>query len=183
MATNKFQNEKEWFKEFQSFLSAEAVPPSSISKAVSHRVHADLNPAFWTVLVKLGVIQLTVGAFTLLFCPQLGVGPVFGEHGLMYLFMHFGPVVCTAACGAIFFGLSLLFGLLLIRPEEFRVARKQRLVHIPALSAVSLMLLMVAGAEETLLFYAVWFFSAILSGEVSSHIAAWTRSHPLPKKG
>ena len=104
MAMNKTPNEKEWFKEFLSFLGGEALPPSSISQAVQSRVHTDLNPAFSKVLMKLGSIQLFVGAMTLLFCPQLGVGPLFGEHGLMYLFMNFGPVVCTAACGAIFFG-------------------------------------------------------------------------------
>lgn len=89
--------------------------------------------------------------------------------------MNFGPVVCTAACGLIVFGLSILTGLLLIRPEELRVVRKHRLLAIPLLSAISLMLLMVVGADGTFLFYSVWFLGALAGGVISSLVATRAR--------
>jgi hypothetical protein len=171
--------EQEWLREFQSFLTTDHAPPESISRPLVAHIRSRLNPSFWSVLVKLGILQLSLGALTLLVCPQLGVGPAFGEHGLMYLFMHFGPIVCTAACGALFFGLSLFLGLLLIRPEEFRVVGRRRLVHIPVLSSVSLMLLMLVGASGTLLFYSAWWIGAVLAGEIGAEAAARTRFRRL----
>ncbi len=172
---NKENHDQEIFKEFQDFLKSNTIPPNSVSQSLFSRISLDLNPSFWLVFLKLGTIQLTVGAFSLLFCPQLGVGPFFGEYGLMYVFMRFGAVACTAACAAIFFGLSMLLGLLLIRPEEFRVARQIQLIHIPALSTVSLMLLMMVGGDGTLLFYSVWFFGALLGGKLSTQLVVHTR--------
>lgn len=172
---SKGNNDQELFREFRNFLKSGSPPPEGASRSILSRIHSDLNPSYLLVFLKLGAIQLTVGGFTLLFCPQLGVGPVFGEYGLMYLFMRFGPVACTAACSVIFFGLSMLLGLLLIRPEEFRVAKQKQLIHIPVLSTLSLALLMVLGGEGTVVFYSVWFLGALVGGELSTQIATRTR--------
>ena len=175
MENGNDNNKEQWLREFRRFLAGNETPPAHVFEGLRDRVRTDLNPVFWSVVLKLAVIQLSVGAGTLLFCPQLGVGPVLGDYGLMYLFMHFGPLVCTAACGAFFFGLSMLFGLLLLRPEEFRVVRERRLIHLPMLCTLSLMMLMALGASGTLVFYMVWLGSALVGGEISSWIATRTR--------
>lgn len=169
------KTEKEWFKDFQSFIQGGEAPPAAISAALLARIHHDLNPPYFKVFAKLAVIQLLAGAVTLIFCPQLGIGPLLGEHGLMILFMRFGPVVCAGLCGALFFGVSLLLATYLLRPQELRRMRQKHLLGIPILSGVSLMLLMILGASGTPLIYAGWLLGAILGGEVSTYAISSAR--------
>ena len=162
--------EKQWLKEFQSFVQSNDSPSMETSRAIFSHVRLDLHPPFTHVLLKLGAIQLFAGALTLLFCPQLGVGPFLSQDGLMILFMQFGAAACAAACGAIFLGIGTCLASLFLRPEELRTLRQRQLVGIPLMSVVSLMLLMLAGASGSAILYLVWLIGAILGGEIAARV-------------
>src|SRR5689334_8218154 len=89
----------EWATEFQNFLSCEGVnPPQIVSSKVLEKVCSDLNPDFLKVFSKLAMIHFVMGAFVLLICPQFGIA-LFDGMGLMTLFMRYGEVACSLACG------------------------------------------------------------------------------------
>jgi len=156
---------QEWLKEFESFLTAEEViPPRSASYAVLSAVRADLNPSWKQVSTKLWGLHALGAGMVSLFCPQLGVGPLIGGHGIMHFFMQYGPLACAALCGALFLGLSTLLAALFLNKEELRLASRYRFLHVTLLASISFAGLMLAGGRSAQLDYTFWIAGAIASG-------------------
>ncbi len=157
----------EWANEFQSFLSAEKrEPPEPISSRIIKIVQSDLNPSQWMVFVKLALIHFVVGFLVLLICPQFGIG-LFEGMGLTALFMHFGELVCSIACGALFLGASMFVSSLVLKPEEIRAIRKREFVQLVLLSWLSVFVFASLGATVAITFGIAWMIGSVFGGYTS----------------
>jgi hypothetical protein len=169
----------EWLKEFESFLKNNgANPPHALSQSLLAQVKSDLNPSLKRVSAKLFGLHAVGAAVVSLFCPQLGVGPIIGEHGIMHLFMQYGPLVCATICGAVFLGLSTLLATLFLNREELRVANRYRFINVTLLASISFAGLMLAGGSSDRLSYAFWIMGAIATGWVVLKLGASLRLRP-----
>lgn len=153
-----------WKAEFEEFLSAEPVPPPpGLSETILSRVHQELSPPFWRLFPKLVAIHGIVGALTLLFCPQFGLGLASGM-GLSAIYSRWGAHACMAACGATFVSGSLLAASLLLRPEEVRAIRGTWVLQLSLLTLLSMGVFLFAGAPVAAGPGVFWFFGSVLGG-------------------
>ncbi len=161
------KNEKQkWLTDFKEFLEANETPTSKVADSVRARIAEELKPALSTVFLKFAVVHAVVGSLTLLVCPQLGIGPFFGHHGLMGYFMEFGPAGCAAGCGGFFLGMSFLGVSLFLRPEELKRVKQYQLLHITLFAALSYATLMFLGATEENSTFMFWIVGAILGARL-----------------
>jgi hypothetical protein len=159
---------EEWIRDFESFLKQDEIAsPQTIRQSVLKRVYSDLNPSFQRVGAKLFGLHALAAGIVSLFCPQLGVGPIIGEHGIMQLFMRFGPLPCAALCGAVFMGTSALFATLFLAREELKLANNYSFINATFLAAVSFAGLMLAGGQSDRLSYVFWIVGAVFAGWVT----------------
>jgi hypothetical protein len=157
--------EKEWVEDFQEFVKSEGPPvPEGIAKEVLGQVRRDLNPSGWIVFAKLLGIHSVIGTLSLAICNQFGVSPFHSGFSLSEYFMTFGHSACMFFCGTLFLSLSMLLFRALIRPEEFRVLRRNASLQVMALGAISLGIFAMVGAEFTVAIGALWFAGAMLGG-------------------
>ncbi len=169
-----------WANEFQNFISADTrQPPKSISSEIIERVRKDLNPSQWKVFRKLALIHLGVGFLVLLVCPQFGIG-LFEGMGLTALFMHFGELVCSTVCGALFLGASMFVSSLALRPEEIRAVRKLEFVQITFLSLISVIVFVLLGATVVATLGMAWMVGSVLGGFGSFELGAQIRFRQSP---
>ena len=158
---------QEWMSDFQEFLKAdESAPPSSLSERIVAHVRNDFNPSFQKVAAKLVGIHAMAAGIVTLFCPQLGVGPVIGGHGIMHLFMRFGPLGCAAVCGAFFLGTSTLLVSLLLKRTELRLAYRHAYLNVAFLAALTFVGLMLAGGQSDRMSELFWLAGAIVGGSI-----------------
>lgn len=169
----------EWLKEFESFLKSEGVtPPRAVNQTILGCVRADLNPSFKLVSAKLFALHALGAGIVSLFCPQLGVGPIIGGHGIMHLFMQYGPLACAALCGAVFLGLSTLLATIFLRREELRLANRYRFLNVTGLASISFAGLMLAGGHSDQLSYAFWIAGAVFMGWMILKFGSLIRLRP-----
>jgi len=170
---------QDWLKEFQSFMKEQPIAtPRFIDDIILSNVKKDLNPSLGAVLAKLFGLHALGAAIVSLFCPQLGVGPVIGEVGIMSLFMQFGPLACAALCGAIFLGVSTALATIFLSREEFRLANQYRFLNISLLASISFAGLMLAGGRADQLSYAFWIVGAMGMGWTILRLGASIRLRP-----
>jgi hypothetical protein len=168
-------SEKEWLEDFHEFVKSEGVPvPENISKVLLSRVHADLNPSPWTIFGKMVGIHLVVGTLSLAICDQFGMSPFRTGFSLSDYFMKFGHSMCMVLCGVLFVGLSASAGGVVLRPEELRVLSQNSILQIFGLSAISLGLFAVFGADFTWVIGFLWLLGAMLGGVAMSKVV-WSR--------
>ena len=156
-----------WLGEYRKFLTCEPIsPPQELGNAILSKIRAELNPSFSSVSARLFTFHaLSVTAITL-FCPQLGVGPVFGGDSIMYLFMRFGPLPCAALCGALLMGGSMGVAAVSLKREELKIAYNHRFFFITLLLALSFSGLMLIGGQAVQWSYVLW--------NVGGFLAAWS---------
>ncbi|MCC7442672.1 MAG: hypothetical protein IT285_13640 [Bdellovibrionales bacterium] len=149
--------------EFREFMSAEErTPPPGVTETILSRVRADLNPSAARVFSKLLAIHSVTAAVTLSFCPQFGFRLLGEGMGLMHVFMAFGTYGCMVACGALFTGLSLLLAAFILRGEEIRKIRDNRLLTLGALTLLSLGFFIMVDAEIVFSLAVTWFAGALI---------------------
>lgn len=116
------------------------------------------------------LVQSIAAAATLLICPQFGIGPLGGGHGISAWVMQYGSVACGAFCGSIFFGFATLVSLSVMRREEaFWLKRNQTFI----ISSVFIILfgtlmlskwsLGVGSMHESFSYYVAWIMMGVLS--------------------
>ena len=152
-------------RDFDEFKQIEPVlPPNSVTRSILARVHRDLHPSAWKVFSKLALIHFFTALATLSLCPQFG-WRLFGDGmGLMQYFSGLGDTGCGAACGSLFLGTSLLTATFLLRPEEVRCLRKNRLLELGALTLLSLGFFLMIHAEIAIGFGLAWLVGSVLGG-------------------
>lgn len=153
---------KEWAKEFELFMSLpEVTPPFHLSESILNYVKQDLNPSIWTVISKLGLIQVMIGSLSLLICSQFGMG---GGSMLTTTFMGLGEWVCMAFCGGLFLGLPVLVALFTLSNSELRKIRRSGYGPIFVLGISSLTVFFCFGAEIALSLAIAWLFGGVAVG-------------------
>lgn len=157
----------DWAQEFREFVEAPGLePPAGVSKRIVAHVESELNPPAARVFGRLGLIQVFVGAFVLLFCPQFGLN-LFPGMGLMSLFMRFGEGACMMGCGAVFLGTSGLVGALVLRPEEIRVVRSSRPLQLGLMALLSTGVFVCLGADMVVTLGLAWVVGSVVGGLAS----------------
>lgn len=159
-------------EEFAQFLSTSPIsPPKEISNGILKKISKDLNPSPEFVFFKIGIIHLTIGSITLLFCPQFGFGFLSGM-GIMHFFMALGKLACSILCGSFFLGSSTLFIGILLSREEMKVVRKNRFIKISFLGLLSLLIFHIFGELIVPGLAFAWLLGGILGGILSLE-AGW----------
>ena len=180
----------EWKADYQAFSSdtVGSAPPPHVSRAILDLVRKDLNPATGRVFGKLVLIHAAASSLTLTVCPQFGVGPLGGGHGVMGLFMQYGPGACAAACGFVFMSLTVVAANALLRPEELRVTYRSTLATFSALAILSVMALLCLGTlvqgeavDVHPNFVLPWVAAAVLSAAGLHWVLARVRQ-PIPAR-
>lgn len=174
MSQDKKANE--WLKEFDGFLRVEeSVPPRAVSEHIRQAVKSNLEPSLKLVAAKLFALHTVALALVTAVCPQLGVGPVIGGHGLMHFFMTFGRLPCAALCGGLLLAVSGALVSFVLRREELRLANQYRFLNVTLLASVSFAALMLAGGESDQMSYAFWILGAIVVGWLTLRLGASVR--------
>lgn len=159
------RNTEEWLKEFESFMKAEpSLPPSTVTHHVFNVVRTDLKPSLKLVSAKLFAFHAVATSAVVSVCPQLGVGPFVGGHGLGHVFMRFGALPCAALCGALLFLVSAALAVVFLKREELRAANRYRFLNTSLLVAVSFTALILLGADSDRLSYFFWIMGALFGG-------------------
>ena len=168
---------KEWAKDFQEFLNSDGItPPAKVTEAIFSRINRDLNPPAWAVFTKLALVQAVVGTITLLFCPQFGIG-LFSGMGLMSIFMGLGETACMAACGGLFLGTGALVGSLILKPEEVKIIRRNRLLQLALLGTLSIGTFICLGASVVVALGFAWLVGSTLGGIATLELGWFIRSY------
>lgn len=174
---SKKMTPQDWNEEFKAFVSAgELEPPKNMSSMILSTVHDDLNPLAYKVFSRLTLIHLLVGTATLLFCPQFGINILPGM-GLMGLFMKFGDTICMMACGAVFLGFSALIASFILRPEEVKVIRKNKILQLSLLATISVGAFICFGEATILSLSLLWVLGSILGGLTTLEVGWQIRSY------
>lgn len=163
--SGKKDEKNELNREYEDFMTAPGLSVSnSVSKKILGHVYADLNPSVWRVSGKLALVHLLSAVFTLSACPQFGFRLLGEGMGLMHIFMRFGPMACTFACGSVFLGVSISSAMFFLRPEEIRKVRQHRLLHVASLAFLSLGFFIMMDADVFFSLGLIWLAGAILGG-------------------
>lgn len=174
---------REWVREFESFLrSGEVLPSRSTTEMILTSVKRDLEPSMKRVAAKLFALHAVSFGLVLLVCPQLGIGPLFGGHGLMHFFMGLGPLPCAALCGGLLLSVSSTLITLCLRKNELRVANRHRALNVTLLVSVAFAILMLLGGESDQLSYAFWILGALVAGWFTLRLGVsirFGRSYPV----
>lgn len=163
------ESNKDWLKEYETFLKAEETIPRQVSESASRRMEPLLNPNATTVFGKLLAIHSVVGFLSLAFCHQFELNPFRTAHSLDNWFMSLvGHNVCMVICGIVFLGFSVLAAGYFLSLEETRALRRTGFPQIFALGALSLGLFATVGAELALAIASLWLLGALIGGFVAT---------------
>lgn len=135
--------------------------PTHLAQKVLSRAAIELSPR--ATLVRFYAAMLLGALLTLLICPQFGVGPVGGGHGISHWVMPYGAFVCGVFCSAIFVGSGTLGAVLVLNRAQWGwVWRHHFGLTVPpmAVAFIALMGIKILGGltslHETPVFYASW---------------------------
>ncbi len=169
--------EQESRREFSAFIAATPVSPRPVlDQRISQQVAAVLRPNKQRVLGKMMVIQTGAGAFTLLGCPQFGVGFGYELALLTELHLHLWPWAFYVLCGGLFVCLGgLLCGLGLTRAEKRRI-HPQASVFFASFAALAYAAFMLLGPERFWMGTLFWLPGAFAGNLLGYWAAAWLRA-------
>lgn len=170
---------KEWSKDYHEFLNSDCItPPAKSTEILFSHVVSSLKPSEVYVFSKLALVQTLVGTVILLFCPQFGIN-LFPGMGLMSLFMRFGETACMFGCGGVFLGSGALVSSLILKPNEVKVIRRNRMLQLALLGTISLGVFICLGASIAFALGIAWFVGSTLGGiavlEIGMYIKALLR--------
>ncbi|MBH47921.1 MAG: hypothetical protein CME71_07085 [Halobacteriovorax sp.] len=132
--------------EFIDFLTQETKPMPETSRAnILAKMKQKLAPPIKDIWPKFVSAQLIACLATLSVCPQFGVGPITGGHGLGHLFMSFGEAACAAFCGAFFLATGTAAAALMLRAGERRELFNYRFRIIGAVAVSTFLVFMILG--------------------------------------
>ena len=163
--------EKEWLEDFKDFVATKEIAvPEDVSRRILSRVHRDLNPSSWLVFLKLLGIHSVVGTLSLAICDQFGMSPFNTNFSLTQYFMKFGHSFCMMLCGFLFLGLTGVFCQTVLRQEEFLVLKKNAVIQVFFISALSLVSFVAFGREFVFGAFLLWILGALIGGIASIRI-------------
>lgn len=172
--TNDFKNQKEWLKDYQSFLNADEIaPPRELSERIFKMVHDDLSANGWHVLSKLALFQGVLGSFSLMICSQFGLG----SGKLVMAFMHLGDNICMALCGALFLGLGTMAAGYFLKSAEVKLIRQMGYLPILLTGLLSLGVFFGFGAEVVASLAFIWLLGGFVGGLIALEAGWYAKTH------
>lgn len=148
-------------KDYNDFLQAREVTPSSLDKNVLNYVKSDLNPEHKAVFFKLTLIHGFIGLITMLFCPQFNFSLTNNFDLFHYFHMNFGHQVCMMICGCIFLGTGSIFATYILSQGEINKIKSSRILYFTALSILAVSLFMLFGAKIYLNLVFFWLLGSV----------------------
>jgi hypothetical protein len=134
--------------DFKDFLNSQTKQiPEKIKNSLHNRILNEIridNTPLLNIFLKYFIINLAAGSLTLLICPQFGIGPLNGSHGVSHYFMQFGGWACGLFCASVFFVSSHLFSLAILHRRELRRLYRNP-SSIPLTIALTLFIFMSTG--------------------------------------
>tara|TARA_R110000868_G_scaffold209490_7_gene459328 strand:+ start:2556 stop:3107 length:552 start_codon:yes stop_codon:yes gene_type:complete len=132
--------------EFIDFLRKETDSMSpNIKSQILNKMKTKISPPIKDIWPKFVISQLAACLATLSVCPQFGIGPLGGGHGLGHLFMSFGEAACAAFCGAFFLATGTAVAAVLLRKGERRELFQYRFRIIGAVGVTTFLVFMILG--------------------------------------
>ena len=160
---------KKWLQDFEEFRDGDTTPPQDLSRKVLTQIGSLMNPSSLLVFAKLLGIHLIVGTLSLAICHQFDLNPFNTDFSLADWFMKVGGhKLCMSFCGVFFIGTSILVSGALLSFEETRALRSHKILQTLSLCMVSLLFLLLFGADVTLGIAGFWFLGAILGGLIAT---------------
>ena len=121
-------------------------------------------------LLRFLVLHVLSACTTLLVCPQFGIGPIGGGHGLSSWVMHYGSFACGAFCGALFYGVGTLISLTVMQWEEVLWLKRNQSFVFTGVFVLVFSCLMIAklslgvgSVHESFSYYTAWIIVGFLS--------------------
>lgn len=97
--------------------------PDQLSQKIKQMVKEKLQPNLTHLMLKIFIIHIVAGVFTLALCPQFGFSTFRLPFNLMNSFMAFGMSMCNFLCGLFFTGVSMLLSGFILERDEARALR------------------------------------------------------------
>jgi hypothetical protein len=171
------------FLEFSNLKDTDresTTPPALAIHQTRTRVYEALASESRMLWIKALALHLFSGALTLLVCPQFGMGPLYGEHGLMGVFMQLGPIGCALSCGAFFMlGGVLLAPLIFQRGELVQLFAHRVWMYLAAtLMSVALLVstsLVRQSFDIDFTYILFWSLGAWMFSVVTSRMTLYTK--------
>ncbi len=136
-------------------------PSEKLDQTLREFARAELMP--WKILARFYAALLVGALLTLTVCPQFGLGPWGGGHGISHWVMRYGQWACGLFCGGVFFTSGALTARLsLSRGEWWWVLRHPLGSTLPLIAICQLLFMGVAqglrleGMHESLSFQLAW---------------------------
>lgn len=148
-------------EDLEQFLQGEEEVPSALRDRVVKTIKRRLEPNIGITALKLALIHLAVSALSLEACSQFGLGK---GQVLGHASKDLEGFLCTAFCGAVFLGFSMLAGGLIISRQEHQQLRAFVFFPVIVLSILSLGALLAFGASMRLDEAFTWFLGASVAG-------------------
>jgi hypothetical protein len=115
--------------------------PEDLYVRVRSALERKMDPGFLRVFLEILKSQIILGALTLLFCPQFGIGPLGGGDGLMGWVESYGHLVCGVYCGSVFVGLNVVYVRFFMSLDYKNTIRKEPFLPFALLGLISFLLL------------------------------------------
>lgn len=158
-------NELDIVNEFRKFTEEKGEQLSQeFTASVLKRTKKNLRRTKILAVFSMIFIHAVVGAFLILICPQFGIRYFPGFDGLMYVFMKFGPHVCTLLCGSLYLSSTMLLGALILPKVYKTYIYTVRYFQVVGLILMSLGVFTLFGDLKLNVFSLLWFVGALLSG-------------------
>ena len=155
------------YKDFLNFIHSDGVnPPDELNNKILGYVKHELNPSHKIVFGKLLSIQVFIGFFTLIFCPQFNLSLTNNYELFHYLHHKFGESICMSICGLIFVGSGTLLAAYMLKVGEIRKIKDSQFLYYFSIVSIALITFLLIGADVYLNLAIFWFIGAYVGGLV-----------------
>ncbi len=161
--------------DYKKFIKDDEKLSNELSSKIFVQINKKINPKIESLLPKF-IISFIVGAVaTLSVCPQFGIGPLIGEHGLGHLFMSYGETICAAFCGAFFLSISTMVAFISLKSFERKVIFDYEYRVLSCVSVFFFLIFMILNKTFELpslynsnFSFVVWWISGLMSAVIVS---------------
>lgn len=146
----------------------------NIHEKILKTVHQELHPKLSHLIGKLFFIHFLTAVVTLSVCPQFGFKAFKLPINLMHSFMFFGLPICNFLCGLFFTTTSMLVASLVLKRDEVRALKYQKMLASGALLLSSIGFFSIMNPNLFIEFSLMWLAGAVLgivsTLEISSRV-------------
>jgi hypothetical protein len=136
--------------------------PTSLNEKIKKQVYNNLHPKMSTLIAKVFAIHLATAILTLSVCPQFGLKLLKLPVNLMHSFMTLGLPACNFLCGIFFTATSMIMASLILRRDEVRALKFQKILAASTLILSSIGFFSIMNPNLFLEFSFLWLAGAIL---------------------